>query len=161
MPRPDWQNAGQRCRSQRGRCQDDNSSAAGYWRWHLDYWQCPSGEAWKASEIGKTSSSSENCQTQPRSCPNPPEVDSLMGQCDAKTESVPLLREVEGQTFARAVSCTDARIIQIAVVIAAEALIQIHHQPTILSRAVRKLVACPVVFPRWNGNLLIDVERRK
>src|ERR1700757_3296083 len=47
-----------------------------------------------------------------------------------------------------------------AVIVAAETLIEVEGQTPILRRSVSQLVSCPVVFTDWNGNVLVDVEGR-
>src|SRR5215469_44859 len=46
------------------------------------------------------------------------------------------------------------------VVIAAETFIEINVQPPVFRRSVGKLVSDPVILPDWDGNVLVQVERR-
>src|SRR6266576_6404411 len=45
------------------------------------------------------------------------------------------------------------------VVVGTEAFKETDHQPAILRRSVGELMAGPVVFADWNGNVLVNVER--
>src|SRR5207247_2827859 len=78
----------------------------------------------------------------------------------AEPDSVPLLSEVEGQTFVGAIGGTNPCLVQVPVVIGTKALEEADHEPAILGRSVGELVARPVVFADWNENILVDVEGR-
>ena len=45
------------------------------------------------------------------------------------------------------------------VVVAAEPLEEVHHEPTVLRGAVGELVSVPMVFTRWDENVLVNIER--
>jgi hypothetical protein len=78
---------------------------------------------------------------------------------DGETEAIPLITQVEGEPFVSPIRRVDARFIQPSVVVGPEALEEIHHQPAILGRPVSELMPSPVVFTRWNENVLVNVER--
>src|SRR5262249_8008280 len=68
----------------------------------------------------------------------------------AELEPVPLLRKVKREALACPISGAHPRLIQVSIVVASEALKEIHCQTPVLGRAICKLVPRPVVFASRN-----------
>src|SRR5438552_8579697 len=77
-----------------------------------------------------------------------------------QAETIPLLRKIERKPFAGSIRSPYPRLVQMAVIVAAEPLKQAKHPSPVLRCAISELMTCPTIKSGRNDHILVNVEWR-